>query len=293
MKHNIASVWLVGFLLVIVFSIWATPSNSVGQNSSLSQSPSLFYKQLQDHIGGEWQERGELFTSLYKKKRLRSLFLLVICAVPAVFLIHYLIVGAMEFSHSGKQILFFGLFTRIVHWIGAISFSILVITGLVVVFGSFLGGGEPIRFGRYLHIGAALVFTPAACCIFLVWVKDMFPATYDIQWIFMLGGYLSKEKKPVPAGKFNAGQKSWFWLATAGGGVMAYTGYIIWGFGADLDTVRLYTIIHNCLAAVMIAVFITHLYMSIFAIKGSLTSMKTGYKPQEEVDILHSKYKYK
>ena len=85
----------------------------------------------------------------------------------------------------------------------------------------------------------------------------------------------------------------YFWLVTAGGVVMAYTGYIIWGMGlAALDTVRLYTIIHNILGMGILAFYLTHVYMSVFAIAGSLNSMKTGYKPKEEVDILHSRYKY-
>ena len=60
----------------------------------------------------------------------------------------------------------------------------------------------------------------------------------------------------------------------------------------DLDTVRLYAIIHNVLGMVLLSLFLTHLYMSLFAIKGSLHSMISGYKPKEEVDILHSRYKY-
>ncbi len=72
-------------------------------------------------------------------------------------------------------------------------------------------------------------------------------------------------------------------------GVMAYTGYIIWGMGADLDTVRLYTIIHNVLGMVLISLFLTHLYMSLFAIKGSLaehdhrlqTKRGSGYPAQQ------------
>ena len=36
--------------------------------------------------------------------------------------------------------------------------------------------------------------------------------------------HLNKNKKPVPAGRFNAGQKTWFWLATLGGVVMIGTG---------------------------------------------------------------------
>jgi formate dehydrogenase subunit gamma len=162
----------------------------------------------------------------------------------------------------------------------------------LIIFGAIFGGGAPIRLARHIHIINAMVFAVIAVFMFLIWVKDMFPTFYDIKWIFILGGYLSKKKKPVPAGKFNAGQKAWFWLATVGGGIMAYTGYIIWGMNGDLDTVRLYTIVHNVLGMVLISLFLTHLYMSLFAIKGSLHSMISGYKPKEEVDILHSRYKY-
>jgi formate dehydrogenase subunit gamma len=139
---------------------------------------------------------------------------------------------------------------------------------------------------------SALVFVLPALLMFIMWLKDMLPQLHDIVWMFVFGGYLSKKKKAVPAGKFNAGQKMYFWFATFGGGVMAYTGYIIWGMGADLDTVRLYTIIHNFLGMAILAFYLTHLYMAVFAIAGSLESMKTGYKSKEEVDILHSLYKY-
>ena len=71
---------------------------------------------------------------------------------------------------------------------------------------------------------------------------------------------------------------------------MAYTGYYIWQMGPDLDTVRLFVIIHNVLGMALVSLFTTHVYMSLFAIKGSLDSMLTGYKPKEEVDILHSRY---
>ena len=74
--------------------------------------------------------------------------------------------------------------------------------------------------------------------------------------------------RQVLAGKFNAGQKLWFWLSTAGGFVMAYTGYVIWAFQGTVDNLRLMAIIHNFLGAALTAVFIVHLYMSLFAIKG-------------------------
>jgi formate dehydrogenase subunit gamma len=128
--------------------------------------------------------------------------------------------------------------------------------------------------------------------MFLFWMKDMLPALYDLKWMMIMGGYLSKEVKPVPAGKFNAGQKMWFWLATLGGAVMAVTGYFLYVLQGNIDILRLSAIIHNALGAVMVAMFLIHLYMSIVAIKGSLGSMINGYKNETELKILHSRFKY-
>lgn len=291
MRRLIASgvlVMVVYAIVLIVGTAIAAPTSLAGLTQYLSPQ---YYGELYGGITGDWQQFGQLFTQL-QSDLFWKVFLGVITVIPAIYLLHFLIIGAKSFSHDGPEVLFFNAFTRFIHWIGAISFSLLVITGLLIIFGSFFGGGSPIRIARYIHIVCAMVFAVDAVFMFLVWIKDMFPAFHDIHWMFILGGYLSKKKKPVPAGKFNAGQKAWFWLATAGGAVMAYTGYIIWGMQGDLDTVRLYAIIHNVLGMVLLSLFLTHLYMSLFAIKGSLHSMISGYKPKEEVDILHSRYKY-
>lgn len=291
MRRLIAS----GVLIMIVYAAVMVISTAIAAPTSMDGFTQFFspenYGELYGGITGDWQKLGQPFTQL-QSELFWKIFLGVITVIPGVFLLHFLIVGAKSFAHDGPQILFFNFFTRIVHWIGAISFALLVITGLLIIFGAIFGGGAPIRLARHIHIINAMVFAVIAVFMFLIWVKDMFPTFYDIKWIFILGGYLSKKKKPVPAGKFNAGQKGWFWLATVGGGIMAYTGYIIWGMNGDLDTVRLYTIVHNVLGMVLISLFLTHLYMSLFAIKGSLHSMISGYKPKEEVDILHSRYKY-
>ena len=284
-----------GVLVMVVYAIALIIGTAIATPTSLTGFTQVFfpqhYSELYGGITGDWQQFGQLFTQL-QSDLFWKVFLGVITVVPAVFLLHFFIVGAKSFSHDGPEILFFNAFTRLIHWIGAIAFSLLVITGLLIIFGGIIGGGAPIRFARTVHIVAAIVFAFDAVLMFLIWVKDMFPALCDIHWIFILGGYLSKEKKPVPAGKYNAGQKAWFWLSTVGGLVMAYTGYVIWGMQSELDTVRLYAIIHNVLGMVLVSLFLTHLYMSLFAIKGSLNSMITGYKPKEEVDILHSRYKY-
>ncbi len=286
-----------GVLVMVVYAVTLIVGTAIAAPNAFTGLAQYFspqyYSELYGGITGNWQDLGQLFTQL-QSTLFWKIFLGIIIIIPTIYLLHFMIVGAKKFSHDGPEILFFNKFTRIVHWIGAPFFILLVVTGLLIIFGAFFGGGAPIRLARDIHIISAMVFAVIAVLMFLIWIKDMFPAPYDILWIFILGGYLSKKKKPVPAGKFNAGQKAWFWLATVGGGVMAYTGYTIWGMGsagADLDTVRLFTIIHNVLGMVLISLVLTHIYMSLFAIKGSLQSMITGYKSKEEVDILHSRYK--
>ncbi len=248
------------------------------------------YEQFNDAFTGNWKQYSDIFVnwqaSLYSR-----IFLLILTILPALFFLHFLLIGPKKFTHDGPMVSYFGVFTRFIHWLAAASFSLLGITGLMVIFGKYLGGGSLVMTGRSLHIIFALVFTLSVIPMFLIWLKDMLPALYDLKWLFIMGGYLSKKKNPVPAGRFNAGQKMWFWLATLGGAFMAYTGYQIWLFQPPTSQLRLMVIIHNFLAAGLIGFFLIHLYMSLFAIKGAVTSMITGSKPLEEVQILHSKFR--
>ena len=291
MRRLIAS----GVLIMIIYAAVLIISTAIAAPNSMSGVNPFFspehYGELYGEITGDWQKVGQPFTEL-TGTLFWKIYLGVICIIPAVFLLHYVAVGPKVFSHDGPQIRFFSRFAILVHWLGAGAFVICALTGLLMILGSFLGGGAVIRFARYAHILAALVFVIPGILMFLIWVKDMFPTLYDIKWIFILGGYLSKKKKPVPAGKYNAGQKAWFWLSTLGGLVMAGTGYIIWEMGVQLDAVRISAIIHNVLGIALVAFLLTHMYMSLFAIKGAIQSMITGYKSKDEVDHLHSRYKY-
>ena len=286
-----ASIFLLGVFLTAGLAAATAFAQQGAEFVGLTSSVSMYYTDLIKLITGDWQKYGELFTVL-QAEWFKPVFLAIIIAVPAVFALHYMIVGAKHFDHDGEQILFFSMYNRVVHFVAAVSFSLLVITGLLIIFGTYFGGGTFIRTARYIHLISAIIFAVPGLLMFLMWIKDMLPQVHDIAWMFILGGYLSKKKKPVPAGKFNAGQKMYFWFATVGGGVMAYSGYLIWSFGGPLDTVRIFTMIHNVLGMAIVAFYLTHVYMSVFAIAGSLQSIKTGYKPKEEVDILHSRYKY-
>ncbi|WP_104740136.1 formate dehydrogenase subunit gamma [Helicobacter bizzozeronii] len=244
---------------------------------------------------------GELWT-LWQGHYFLWLFLAVVLGVGFGFLMHYLVIGPKQFKHSEQKVPFFTLFNRIIHWIAGVSFILLVPTGLIMIFGDFFGGGAFVRFCRVAHSIGCVVFMVAVLPMLFMWLKDMFFRLADIKWLVIMGGYFSKEKKPVPAYKFNAGQKMWFWIATLGGLVMIASGGILYFNTEDLSTIanffglyqisllRLSALVHNFLGLVLVGFFIVHIYMSLFAIKGSLQSMIDGNKEEEEVQILHSLY---
>jgi len=243
---------------------------------------------------------GSLFTML-QSQYFQIIFFGILIGVPAVFLIHYLIIGPKVFSHAGKPIYAFSVFKRIIHLVAGIAFVILIPTGLMIVFGKYLGGGTLVEYAKHFHGIATILFTVSIVPMFLFWFIDMLPTMDDVKWMFILGGYLSKEIKEIPAGKFNAGQKMWFWIATLGGFVMIITGAFMYFQDFDLgiaksmglsqiDLLRASAIIHNVFAFAVMALFFTHVYMAALAIKGAIHSMITGYKEHDEVKYLHSSW---
>ncbi len=264
------------------------------------QNSAIFGKDLLINIAGYGKEGslnlGVLFTYL-QSKVFGLVFLGIAFGVPAAFALHYFVVGPMIFSHDRKKIFVFNVFHRTIHWLAGFSFIALVPTGFIMIFASSFGGGDFVIACKQIHAMATVVFAIAVLPMFFMWVKDMLPIKADLKWLMIMGGYLNKRKEPIPAHKFNAGQKMWFWVCTLGGILMILTGAIMYfqdfhlpfNLGmSQIDLLRLSAIMHNVMGMAVVALFFTHIYMSVFAIKGAIHSMISGYKEEEEVEILHS-----
>ena len=244
---------------------------------------------------------GPLFTMLQHEYFVK-IFLAILVLVPAAFLTHYKIIGPKVFPHDGKKIQAFSLYNRIIHQVAAVSFIVIVPTGFVIVFGDFFGGGMFVRACKHLHGIFTVPFAIVVIPMFLMWLKEAIFNFDDVKWMMIVGGYLSKEKKPIPAGKFNAGQKMWYWIATLGGMVMVVSGAAMFFLDFNIDMVksmtglsqidflRVMAIVHNVVGFLVVALFITHVYMSMFAIKGAVHSILDGHMEEEEVKILHSSW---
>lgn len=243
---------------------------------------------------------GQYFTIL-QSTYFKPLFFGVLFGIPAIFFIHYMIIGPMIFSHDRKKIYVFTVFNRMIHTIAGIAFILIIPTGLIMMFATTFGGGEFVRVCKEIHAISTLLFIVSIVPMFFMWLRWMIPSSDDIKWMKILGGYLNKRKDPIPAGRFNAGQKMWYWIATLGGFIMIGTGAAMYfqDFRLDIlvsngisqiDFLRASAILHNGLGLIVLALFLTHVYMSVFAIKGAIHSMIDGHKEEEEVEILHSSY---
>src|SRR3546814_788719 len=126
----------------------------------------------------------------------------------------------IEAGPSGTTIQRFNMVERTAHWITAVSFVVLALTGLNVLYGRhvllpILG---PDIFsaitlaGKYVHNFLAFAFMVGVVIIFLLWVRHNIPRMVDLTWMATGGGILKKGVHPA-AGTFNAGQKFIFWAS--------------------------------------------------------------------------------
>lgn len=247
-----------------------------------------------NHPFAEW------FVWLQSSGFFANLALFAIIAVLVAFVGHYVIVGPKSFSHDHGKIYAFNVIERLTHAVAALSWVILVPTGIIMMFGEEFGGGFFVRLCKNLHGIATILFAIVLPYMFFKWLFRMLPAIYDARWAIIVGGYLSKNKKPIPAGKFNLGQKAWFWVCMGGGFVMVITGALMYFLDTQIpvangaflgmtqiDILRLNAIIHNILGAACAVFLLVHIYMAVFCIKGSIHAIINGYKEEEEVYILH------
>jgi formate dehydrogenase subunit gamma len=190
----------------------------------------------------------------------------------------------VEGGRTGHTIQRFNALERGAHWMTALSFVVLAITGLNLTFGRWvvmpLIGPEAFAtltlWGKYAHNYLSFPFTLGVVLLFLIWVKDNIPNRVDIAW-FKAGGGLIGHGHPV-AGRFNGGQKMVFWITVLGGTLVAISGYVlIFPFWVtDIAGMQLAHIVHGVISVLMIAAMLGHIYIGSAGMEGAFDAMGSG-----------------
>lgn len=173
---------------------------------------------------------------------------------------------------------------RGVHAVAAISYVYLLLTGLafwspwLFWIAVVLGGGYV---SRMLHPWAGLVFAAAVFAMYLRWRRDMRTSDEDRAWRRAIGRYVRNEDALVPpAGRFNYGQKTLFWVMVLGGLALLASGLVMWfvaSVPAEMHVLRsAATLVHAGAALITIGGFIVHVYMGVAVVPGGLSAIVHG-----------------
>ena len=215
-----------------------------------------------------------------------SLLLIVLVAI-ALF---YFAKGSIKLhgQETGRKIERFTYFERAAHWVNAVAFVALAVSGIVMAFGKFflLPVIGSTLFGwltyalKNLHNFVGPLFAVSLVVVIFTFIKDNLPAKGDLVWLLKGGGLLSG--KEVPSHRFNAGEKVVFWAG------VFFFGLVVVGSGLFLDkllpaveftraNMQVAHMIHATAAALMMALFLGHIYLGTIGLKGAYKAMKTGY----------------
>ncbi|MFT5607472.1 MAG: formate dehydrogenase subunit gamma [Parvicella sp.] len=228
--------------------------------------------------GQEWRE--------LRTQKIIPYAMILLGAVLLLLLLYRLIFGKAKIKsgRSANKIARFTSVQRFVHWVVAILFVILGITGLILTFGRdglipLIGNeafGSLAYVAKIIHDYIGPVFALALLLMLFTFIKGNFPKGVDFKWLLKLGGLFGGHPD---AGRYNAGEKLWFWLAILGGAVVVGSGLVLDFpiFGQGRELMQQSTVIHVIGAVVILAASFGHIYLGTVGMEGAFESMKTGY----------------
>jgi formate dehydrogenase subunit gamma len=177
----------------------------------------------------------------------------------------------------------YGPLARLNHWVVACSLIALALSGLALYspylyfLTNLFGGGQTTR---WIHpwIGV-LLFVSFYVFFAQLWRANL-PNRDDVAWLLRFKDVVAGNEDRLPEiGKYNAGQKMVFWGMSALILVLIASGIVIWqeyfAVYTAIEAQRWAALIHAAAAIVIILIWITHVYASIW-IQGTMRAMTRG-----------------
>jgi formate dehydrogenase subunit gamma len=180
---------------------------------------------------------------------------------------------------------------RINHWLVAISFVLLALSGLslyhpslFIIGQTLFGSGQTLR---WIHPWIGLVLVVAFLGLFIRFLPANLPSFTDAVWLVKIRDVLAARDQYLPeVGKYNAGQKFVFWAQAILISILLVTGVGLWheqlpffitltGWQPTIDDLRIAAVVHATAATLAILVWMIHVYAALW-VKGTIPAMTRG-----------------
>jgi len=184
----------------------------------------------------------------------------------------------------------FNAVERVSHWTMAICFVFLALTGAFMLWGKYLvlpwlgykGFAYTTIAFQNIHNFVGPLFIFSLVVSFLIFVRDNIIHALDIKWLTHLGGMFGGHE--IPSGRFNGGEKLWFW------GVLVFLGLLVsvsglildfpnWNQGREL--MQQANVVHAVCAVLFISASFAHIYIGTIGMEGAYRAMRDGYVDEE------------
>jgi formate dehydrogenase subunit gamma len=167
------------------------------------------------------------------------------------------------------------------HWTVAALFFVCLFTGLPIwmpIFGWMAGLFGGLTVARWLHPWAGVLFFAASLWMFLHWLRDMRLEPGDKEWLGPKAvAYMQHRTHDADAGKYNGGQKLFFFAAALGALGLLVTGVLMWN---PLLVPRVVSqaaiLLHDVTFILFTVAIVLHVYLGTAAEPGTFRAMVHG-----------------
>jgi formate dehydrogenase subunit gamma len=189
-------------------------------------------------------------------------------------------------GYSGERIERFNASERANHWMTAVSFILMALTGLVLLYGKPLllplighdALGSLSRWSAWLHMASVIPFVLGVLVMIALWLIPNLPDRYDGPWLRRFGGFLSDSGDHPPAGRFNTGRKLVVWAVVLGGLALLGSGIALMFpfYWLGYDGMQWAQIAHTAVGLLMIALMLGHIYIGSVGMEDAFEAMWSG-----------------
>jgi len=181
----------------------------------------------------------------------------------------------------GNEIVRHRFASRVIHWTVAVTFFVSLFTGLPIwtpIFGwmAHLFGGLSVC--RWLHPWSGVAFVVISTFQFFHWLSDMKLEENEKDWLGPgMVKYLKYQSDDSDVGKYNGGQKLFFFAASLGALGLLVSGLVMWNpelVGTILREAAIF--LHDLTFILFVAAIVWHIYLGTAAEPGTFGSMVRG-----------------